>query len=131
MSHRILPPGLQVMRCAHLSRTGPKSSRPRFTGAPLAAPAPASAPAPAAPATGVPRTPADKIIEVTTGHIVKSPMVGTFYRSPSPGAKAFVEFVLTDGFQDLHAETNAVYPVVDGIDVAKVYGARIFNQQPI
>ena len=25
------------------------------------------------------------------GHIVKSPMVGTFYRSPSPGAKPFVE----------------------------------------
>ena len=26
-----------------------------------------------------------------TGHIVRSPMVGTFYRSASPGAKAFVE----------------------------------------
>lgn len=26
-----------------------------------------------------------------TGHTVKSPMVGTFYRSSSPGAKAFVE----------------------------------------
>ena len=26
-----------------------------------------------------------------TGFIVKSPMVGTFYRSASPGAKAFVE----------------------------------------
>ena len=25
------------------------------------------------------------------GHAVKSPMVGTFYRTPSPGAKAFVE----------------------------------------
>jgi acetyl-CoA carboxylase biotin carboxyl carrier protein len=25
------------------------------------------------------------------GTVVKSPMVGTFYRSPSPGAKAFVE----------------------------------------
>jgi len=25
------------------------------------------------------------------GHIVKSPMVGTFYRTPSPNAKAFVE----------------------------------------
>ena len=25
------------------------------------------------------------------GHVVKSPMVGTFYRSPSPGAKTFVE----------------------------------------
>ncbi len=28
---------------------------------------------------------------VASGHIVKSPMVGTFYRSASPGAKAFVE----------------------------------------
>jgi acetyl-CoA carboxylase biotin carboxyl carrier protein len=37
--------------------------------------APAAAPAPEAPA----------------GHLVKSPMVGTFYRSASPGAKAFVE----------------------------------------
>lgn len=25
------------------------------------------------------------------GHVMKSPMVGTFYRSPSPEAKAFVE----------------------------------------
>jgi len=25
------------------------------------------------------------------GHIVKSPMVGTFYRSPSPGSKQFVD----------------------------------------
>jgi acetyl-CoA carboxylase biotin carboxyl carrier protein len=29
--------------------------------------------------------------EVAVGHTVKSPMVGTFYRSSSPGAKAFVE----------------------------------------
>jgi len=42
--------------------------------APVAAPAPAAAPE-AAPA----------------GHQVKSPMVGTFYRSSSPGAKSFVE----------------------------------------
>ena len=28
---------------------------------------------------------------VAAGHAVKSPMVGTFYRSASPGAKAFVE----------------------------------------
>jgi thiamine transport system substrate-binding protein len=39
------------------------------------------------------------------------------------GAQAFVEFVLTDAFQDLHAEANAVYPVVDGIDVARVYNS--------
>jgi acetyl-CoA carboxylase biotin carboxyl carrier protein len=28
---------------------------------------------------------------VPEGHIVKSPMVGSFYRCPSPGAKSFVE----------------------------------------
>ena len=61
---------------------------------PMMAPPPAAAPAtaPAAPAAPrAERTAADKILAVTKGHIVKSPMVGTFYRSPSPGAKAFVE----------------------------------------
>ena len=44
-----------------------------------------SAPAAAAPAA-VPEPPA-----APEGHVVKAPMVGTFYRSPSPDAKAFVE----------------------------------------
>ncbi|GKW25465.1 acetyl-CoA carboxylase biotin carboxyl carrier protein [Pectobacterium versatile] len=43
-----------------------------------AAVAPAPVEAPAAPAA-------------ISGHIVRSPMVGTFYRTPSPDAKAFVE----------------------------------------
>lgn len=52
------------------------------------APAPVAAPAPAAPvvATSAPAAPA-----APTGHIVTSPMVGTFYRSPAPGSKVFVE----------------------------------------
>jgi acetyl-CoA carboxylase biotin carboxyl carrier protein len=50
-------------------------------------PPPVHAPAPSAAA----KSAAEKIIAVTKGHVVKSPMVGTFYRSPSPGAKAFVE----------------------------------------
>ncbi|MDP3538444.1 MAG: acetyl-CoA carboxylase biotin carboxyl carrier protein [Azonexus sp.] len=29
--------------------------------------------------------------ELPEGHVVKSPMVGTFYRSPSPGAESFVQ----------------------------------------
>jgi len=57
-----------------------------------AAPAPvayAPAPASAAPnATAVTAVPAE---EKVTGHVVKSPMVGTFYRSASPGTKVFVE----------------------------------------
>jgi acetyl-CoA carboxylase biotin carboxyl carrier protein len=47
--------------------------------------APAAAPAPAVAAAPV------IVEEVATGHTVKSPMVGTFYRSSSPGAKAFAE----------------------------------------
>ena len=49
-----------------------------------------SAPAPAA-APAVPAAPAAPVPAVETGHVVKSPMVGTFYRSSSPGAAAFVE----------------------------------------
>ncbi len=45
--------------------------------APVAAPMAAAAPAAAAP--------------VETGHIVKSPMVGTFYRASSPNAKPFAD----------------------------------------
>ena len=54
--------------------------------APVSLPAAAPAPASAAPAAAAP-APA----EAPTGHAVKSPMVGTFYRSSSPGAKPFVE----------------------------------------
>ncbi|WP_416306819.1 acetyl-CoA carboxylase biotin carboxyl carrier protein [Neptunicella sp. SCSIO 80796] len=51
---------------------------------PQSAPAaPAAAPTPAA-------SEAAKPAEIS-GHIVRSPMVGTFYTSPSPGAKNFVE----------------------------------------
>ena len=58
------------------------------------APAPVYGAAPAAPAAAplVPAAPAPAMVaEEPAGHTVKSPMVGTFYRSSSPGAKAFVE----------------------------------------
>jgi acetyl-CoA carboxylase biotin carboxyl carrier protein len=54
---------------------------------PQVAAAPALAPAGAAPAPA----PAAAAPEAPKGHAVKSPMVGTFYRASSPGAKAFVE----------------------------------------
>ena len=47
-----------------------------------------AAPAPQAAAPAAAETAAAPVIE---GHVVKSPMVGTFYRSPSPDAKPFVE----------------------------------------
>ena len=45
-----------------------------------------AAPVAAAPAAEVPAAPA-----AAAGHAVKSPMVGTFYRSSSPGAAPFVQ----------------------------------------
>ncbi|NII73574.1 acetyl-CoA carboxylase biotin carboxyl carrier protein [Dyella sp. SG562] len=49
----------------------------------MQAPAPVAAPAPAAEAAPASTLPA--------GHVVKAPMVGTFYASATPGAAAFVK----------------------------------------
>jgi acetyl-CoA carboxylase biotin carboxyl carrier protein len=53
-------------------------------------PVPVAMVAAAAPATAMAATPVaeEALVE---GHTVKSPMVGTFYRASSPGAKSFVE----------------------------------------
>lgn len=56
----------------------PQGMQPQYHAAPAAAPA---APAPVAAA----------VAAEPTGHVVKSPMVGTFYRSSAPGNPAFVE----------------------------------------
>ena len=51
---------------------------------PQAGPVPAAAGVPAVPAGGEAAPPPE-------GHVIRSPMVGTFYRSSAPGAKAFVD----------------------------------------
>jgi acetyl-CoA carboxylase biotin carboxyl carrier protein len=58
----------------------------RYSAAPAAV---AYAPAPAAVAVNTSAVTATE--EKVTGHVVKSPMVGTFYRSASPGTKVFTE----------------------------------------
>lgn len=59
----------------------------QYAAAPVVAPTPAAAPAQALAVA----TPAPAASDELSGHLVRSPMVGTFYRSPSPEAKAFVE----------------------------------------
>jgi acetyl-CoA carboxylase biotin carboxyl carrier protein len=59
-----------------LPPTAHAASLPAATGAPAAAPAAAET------AAAKPKT---------NEHVITAPMVGTFYASPSPGAKAFVE----------------------------------------
>lgn len=73
---------------------GEESVRISRNSAPVAAAAPAAiaAPVAAAPAAiaaaPVAAAPVEEKIE---GHVLNSPMVGSFYRSPSPGASSFVE----------------------------------------
>jgi acetyl-CoA carboxylase biotin carboxyl carrier protein len=67
-------------------------AQPVVYAQPMPAPAAATvaAPAAAAPAPGA-AAPAPAEAPAETGHVVKSPMVGTFYRASSPGAKSFAE----------------------------------------
>ena len=55
-----------------------------YAPAPVAAPPPPPPPPAAAPAASEPAPAA-------SGHVVKSPMVGTFYRAPSPSSPSFAE----------------------------------------
>ncbi len=71
---------IRISRTSRLAAAAPMhyAAPAPMMAAPAPAPAPTEAPAPAAPSAPV-------------DHAVKSPMVGTFYRSPSPASAAFVE----------------------------------------
>ena len=72
---------VRISRATVAAPANVQYSIPAVAPTPVAAPA-APAAAPAAPAAAP---------EEIAGHKIRSPMVGTFYRSPSPEAKAFVE----------------------------------------
>ena len=66
-----------------ISRTSSAAPMPQHVQIPMPAAAPAPAAEPAAESTAE--------AELPEGHQVVSPMVGTFYSAPSPGAKPFVQ----------------------------------------
>ena len=70
-----------------ISRNGAQPLMAAYAHAPVAA-QPAPAPAAAAPAAAAP---AAESAPVNAGKVINSPMVGTFYRSPSPTSPSFVE----------------------------------------
>ena len=72
-----------------ISRHGNQPAAPVAYAAPAAAPAPVAAPA-AAPAEAAPEAAAPAAAPVADNAVL-SPMVGTFYRAPSPDAASFIE----------------------------------------
>ena len=87
-----------------------------------AAPAPAAAPV-AAPA----------VAAEPTGHIVKSPMVGTFYRSSSPGSPAFVEVgsVVKEGETLCIIEAMKLLNEIDADKSGTITQILVENGQPV
>jgi len=76
--------GEEKVRISRQAAGGP----PVFMTAPAMHAMPMAAGGMAPPAEAAPTAPAEP-----KGHTLKSPMVGTFYRAPSPGAPAFVDMI--------------------------------------
>jgi acetyl-CoA carboxylase biotin carboxyl carrier protein len=67
-------------------KADPSAVRPAGTWVPAP-----SVPAPTAAAPATQPAPSAPAVSAETGHVVRSPMVGTFYRASAPGAKPLVE----------------------------------------
>lgn len=80
--------GEESVRISRYSQNAPAVAAPVvYPAAAPVAQAPAAAPAPAATQS---EAPAPAAAAKPAGHVVKSPMVGTFYEAPSPGSPNFV-----------------------------------------
>ena len=99
-----------------------------YAAPPAAPPAPAPAPAPAVPvAEPAPAAPA------ASGHVVNSPMVGTFYRSPSPSSPAFVEVGQTVKIGDVVCivEAMKLFNEIESEISGKIVKALVEDAQPV
>lgn len=70
---------------------------------------------------------------VEEGHIVKSPMVGTFYRSPSPGSPAFIEVgqTVSDGQTLCIIEAMKLLNEIESDAAGVVKKILVENGQPV
>ncbi|MDE1981521.1 MAG: acetyl-CoA carboxylase biotin carboxyl carrier protein [Betaproteobacteria bacterium] len=89
---------------------------------------PQAAAAPVAPVASAEAPPAEE-----EGHVVKSPMVGTFYRSPSPGSPPFVELgqSITEGQTLCIIEAMKLLNEIESDVSGTVKRILVENGQPI
>ncbi len=102
-------------------------------GAPvvMAAQAPMAMVAATGPASSAPAAP--EAPPAPTGHTLKSPMVGTFYRSPSPGAPSFVEVgqAVTKGQTLCIIEAMKLLNEIESDAAGTVKAILVENGQPV
>ncbi|MBY0463963.1 MAG: acetyl-CoA carboxylase biotin carboxyl carrier protein, partial [Burkholderiales bacterium] len=67
------------------------------------------------------------------GHVVKSPMVGTYYRASSPGAKPFVEVgsVVKEGDAICIVEAMKILNEIDADKSGTITQILVENGQPV
>ena len=94
----------------------------------IAAPAPVAAAAVAPAAVPAPAPAAEP-----EGHIIRSPMVGTFYRAPSPGAKPFVEEgqAVSSGETLCIIEAMKILNQIESDKSGKIVEILVENGQPV
>jgi acetyl-CoA carboxylase biotin carboxyl carrier protein len=94
----------------------------------IAAPAPVAAAAVAPAAVAAPAPAAEP-----EGHIIRSPMVGTFYRAPSPGAKPFVEEgqAVSSGETLCIIEAMKILNQIESDKSGKIVEILVENGQPV
>ena len=107
-----------------ISRAGTGTPVVMAAPAPMAMMSPGAAAAPAA-APEAPPAPA--------GHTLKSPMVGTFYRSPSPGAPSFVEVgqVVSKGQTLCIIEAMKLLNEIESDAAGTIKAILVENGQPV
>ncbi|MDB5812024.1 MAG: biotin carboxyl carrier protein [Betaproteobacteria bacterium] len=89
--------------------------------APAATPAAAASPAP------------EPVAPAAEGHVLKSPMVGTYYRAPTPGAKAFVEVgqTVTEGETVCIIEAMKLLNEIEADRSGVIKAILVENGQPV
>ena len=108
-----------------ISRHGMAASAPQYT---QQMPAQVNLPPVAAPMVAAPVVPTEPV-----GHTLKSPMVGTFYRSPSPGASSFVEIgqAVTKGQTLCIIEAMKLLNEIESDAAGLVKAVLVENGQPV
>jgi acetyl-CoA carboxylase biotin carboxyl carrier protein len=101
--------------------------------APLSAPAPAESRPSAAAAAASAAAPAAETPAGQEGHVVKAPMVGTFYRSASPDAKPFVEVgqAVKEGETICIIEAMKLMNEIEADAAGTVQAILVENGQPV
>ena len=108
-----------------ISRHGTAQAPMQYAAAPIAAPAPAAAATPAAEESAEDAMP--------SGHVCKSPMVGTYYSCPSPEAPSFVQIgdTVSEGDTLCIVEAMKILNQIEADKSGTIKAILVENGQPI